>query len=562
MQFKKIRTKILMSFLIIVLFMVSLSIYSNFAMNQSNTNAEEIADEQLPLLIAEENLNVVVSNLIATARGYLLSEGDYAERFDMHVGEFEEFSSDALELISGKEEEELQTLVQTNREWIRGIEQNVLDVYDAGEPEEALENFEALNGTARELIEGYATLVETREQMITEMEERIVGEGETAITIQTVAMIAIFIVSVILAVLMSNRISRPINQIKDRMREIGDGNLNMEPLQVKMKDEIGQMATEANEVQQNLAAMITNISQASGEMTSHSEELMQSSSEVQSVSEQVSATMQELASGSESQANHAGELAAGMESFIQKVVATNESGETVQNSSNDVVEMADRGYELMTRSENQMHSIDSIVRESVEKVEALDVQYQNISKFVAVIQEIAEQTNLLSLNAAIEAARAGEHGKGFAVVADEVKKLAEQSSASVSEIIDLVNTIQKESEDVTQSLQTGFEQVQQGTSQINETTETFDQIRSLIDQMGSHVEQMNTDLQDIAENGQEMSQSVQEIASLTEESSAGVEETSASMEETNSSMQEVSGSSEQLASLAENLNERISSFKL
>src|SRR5699024_12131680 len=130
MQFKKIRTKILMSFLIIVLFMVSLSIYSNFAMNQSNTNAEEIADEQLPLLIAEDNLNVVVSNLIATARGYLLSEGDYAERFDMHVGEFEEFSSDALELISGKEEEELQTLVQTNREWIRGIEQNVLDVYD------------------------------------------------------------------------------------------------------------------------------------------------------------------------------------------------------------------------------------------------------------------------------------------------------------------------------------------------------------------------------------------------------------------------------------------------
>jgi methyl-accepting chemotaxis protein len=562
MQIKKIRTKLLMSFLVIVLFMVLLSGYSYFILSQSNENAEKVADEQLPLLIAEENLNIIVSNLIATARGYLLSEGDYADRFYMHVEEFEEFSSEALALTTGEGQQELQALVQTNREWIQDIDQNVLGVYDAGDPDQALENFETMNGTARELIEGYSALVNEREQLITEMEDQIVAEGETAITIQVIAVVITLVISVVLAFIISNRISKPINLIKDQMRKVGDGKLNLKPLKVESKDEIGQMAAETNHMQHRLQEIITNISQATEEMTSHSEELMQSSSEVQSVSEQVSATMQELASGSESQANHAGEIATAMDNFIQKVEVSNENGEKIQQSSTEVVDMAEKGHELMQSSEQQMKSIDSIVQESVEKVEALDVQYQNISKFVSVIQEIAEQTNLLSLNAAIEAARAGEQGKGFAVVANEVKKLAEQSSESVSEIIDLVNTIQKESEEVTNSLQTGFEQVQKGTSQINETSETFGRIRLQISQMDDHIEQMKTELEEIAGNGQEMSNSVQEIASLSEESSAGIEETSASMEETNSSMQEVSASSEQLAGLAEQLKERVSRFKL
>src|SRR5699024_8660442 len=162
------------------------------------------------------------------------------------------------------------------------------------------------------------------------------------------------------------------------------------------------------------------------------------------------------------QANNAGELSSSMQEFSGKIETVNENSEQIQDSSNDVLENALEGSQLMDASMNQMAKIDEIVLDAVRKVEGLDAQSQEISKLVEVVQDIAEQTNLLALNAAIEASRAGEHGKGFAVVADEVRKLAEQVSASVTDISDIISRIQTESSNVTDSLQVGYKDVERG----------------------------------------------------------------------------------------------------
>src|SRR5690625_4415295 len=171
----------------------------------------------------------------------------------------------------------------------------------------------------------------------------------------------------------------------------------------------------------------------------------------------------------------------------------------------------------MSQSVEQMKRIDLIVSNAVEQVRGLDQKSDEISKLIQVVKDIADQTNLLALNAAIEAARAGEHGKGFAVVADEVRKLAEGVTRSVLEITSIVNSIQKETDDVVNSLNDGYNEVKEGIEQIGKTGESFEIIDDSISSMVDNILSIANRLKEIANNSNEMNELIGEIASVSEE---------------------------------------------
>jgi len=360
----------------------------------------------------------------------------------------------------------------------------------------------------------------------------------------------------------ANSISKPIKLVADRMNQLADKDLSHDALVIESKDETGLLANAMNRMQTELRNMLNNISNTSGVVASSSEELSESANEVKTGTEQISATMQELASGTDSQANSASDLASAMNSFTEKVRDANKKGEIVGENSKNVLNMTDEGSKLMEKSVQQMTKINEIVQDAVVKMQNLDKQSQQISNIVTVINEIAEQTNLLALNAAIEAARAGEHGKGFAVVANEVGKLADQVSASITEVTDIVKVIQNDSNGVTKSLKNGYEEVEQGTSQIKTTGQTFENIKEAISEVVNHITQVTTNLSEMTESTQQMNSAIEDIASISEESAAGVEQTSASTQQTNSSMEEIAGSSEKLSKTADELNELVRGFKL
>ena len=550
----------LFGFSIVLVLVIGLGVFNILVMYDVNKTTEDILDKEIPLLIADEQLSQGLYNRIGAARAYVLS-GD-----TFYIDIFNEETEDSLlyqeTIRKHANSEEFETLVQNTIEWRDYIIEDVFNEYEKGNEELAIENLLNVDTYIGDLVNGYEELSLNREKQIIEYEERVLTRGKNALTIIIGSTIFVIVTAISVAIVTSNSISRPIRSVMQRMNLMAKGDLSEEPLQTKLRDETAQLVTATNELNSSTRDVLSKINAVSETVTGQSEELAQSANEVRTGSEQIAITMEELANGATSQANTASDLSETMASFTTKVSEVNENSERMNQSSNYVLELTEKGSQLMDSSTKQMATIDTIVHHAVEKVEGLDTHAKDISELVSVIQDIADQTNLLALNAAIEAARAGEHGQGFAVVADEVRKLAEESSASVTNITDIVNRIQSESNVVVESLRDGYKDVEEGTTQISTTGEMFTDISGAVTDMVNNISMISENIADIAAHTQEMNGSIQEVAAISEQSAAGVEETTASSEQSSSIMEEVAESSEQLASLAEELNGLVHQFKL
>ncbi|GAE32565.1 methyl-accepting chemotaxis protein [Alkalihalobacillus hemicellulosilyticus] len=400
--------------------------------------------------------------------------------------------------------------------------------------------------------------------VVTAPASEVYAEVQTLAQSSTILISIAVLLVIVSAFFLANWLAKPIKQVSNHLNILANANFTqaVPGNLMKRKDEIGVLANATSKMQDSLIDVIKSVFGASDKLSSNSEELTQSASEVTDGSKQIASTMQELSSGAESQANSSGTISELMEGFVEKVTEASNSTQHMRKESKGIIEQTEEGKELMGQSVAQMDMIHQIVQGAVEKVRGLDQQSKEISKLVEVIQGIAEQTNLLALNAAIEAARAGEHGKGFAVVANEVRKLAEEVTSSVGDITNIVNGIQKGSNEVTSSLQNGYQVVEKGSKQIVVTGERFAGINQSVSSMATMIESISSQLTEIADDSEKMSQSIEEVASVSEESAASIEQTAASSEQLLGSMEEVTNSADQLARLAEDLTMKVSHFKI
>lgn len=374
---------------------------------------------------------------------------------------------------------------------------------------------------------------------VTALENDYLADTYVSMIINVVVVAAFILLSIVVALKLSNHISLPMQACVNRMKQLVNGDLKSPIPQNNGQDEVADLARSTGAMVQCLQTIITDVNYLLTEMahqnfdvqSSHREtyvgefqeillsmrnlkvemsntlrQIDSSAGQVSAASGQVSAGAQVLSQGSMTQASSVQELAATIADISDSARKTAAAAEEAGH----YVELA--GAQLGTSVEH--------VKELNSAMEKISESSKQISKIIATIENIAFQTNILALNAAVEAARAGTAGKGFAVVADEVRSLASKSDEAAKATKELIGgSIIAVSE--------GGEVVANVTQALEKTNELAGHVSAQMNIVVEAVASQTTALSQVTEGVDQISSVVQTNSATAQESAATSEELSA-----------------------------------
>ncbi len=289
-----------------------------------------------------------------------------------------------------------------------------------------------------------------------------------------------------------HRSSGAIVQIRDSIGHVGDG--------------VQSLSKTASETIDSILSLDRQIGRIAGSVHTLTETIDGASLEGDHMEQQVGAVVESTVHLSQNVEKTSGSLRLLTES-IQDVASSAEQGEGLAR---EALAAARAGRDAVDETIGSIREIQERFGAVGEAVLRLAQRSEAIGEVVRVIDEVAGATRLLAVNASIISSEAREHGTGFGVVADRVRSMASETTASTSQITDLIASVQADIRLAVEAVQSGQETVGAGERR---STEAGARLRAIIDSAG----QAEKTVQKIAEASRDQALRVELVtAAVTE----------------------------------------------